>query len=126
MELHEPYTILVKLNANHCSFTHWLRKFAGFGGMPPVSKNHPGNVWKSMSFTSFTGNVYFAVRGTSKTLVKPMVSLVFWRLVEVSDFIQFGETSRTLHNDCENQCKPLKLQPFAPEVHWSGQNATGF
>ena len=55
-----------------------------------------------------------------------MVSLVFWRLVEVSDFIQFGETSPTLHNDCENQCKPLKLQPLAPEVHWIWQNATGF
>ncbi len=126
MELHALYIIIVELNANHCNFTHWPRKFARFGGMPPVAKNNPGNGWKSMSFTSFTGNVYFAERATSKTLVKPMVSLVFWRLVEVSDFTQFGETSRTLHNDCENQCKPLKLQPFAPEVHLIGQNATGF
>ena len=61
--------------------------------MPPVSKNYHGNGWQSMSFTQFTGNVHFAVRGTSKTLVKPMVSLVFRRWVKVIDLTEMNGTA---------------------------------
>ena len=48
----------------------------GFGGIPPIANQNHGT-GRSASSPSFTENVQSVARGTSKTLFKPMVSLVF-------------------------------------------------